>query len=311
MPIHQNIITEDQTSLDYLPYLGEVAISEVDELISTYGGYNVTTSSMDDSIIVNLVEAVAEQISEANGGGYNGLDVFQAISEAVPSKMSPRELSRKFNCMKKKQPVPEDRWADAPDADININYQERLRSMQSHFCRRCLIYNCLLHKEPSKPELAPHDCFREKDRVEPSPDSCGPNCYKSKNNETSSKMPKNREWTKADQSFFNMFNRTFPGNFCLISQAMQTKLCRQVRDFAMLDKSEMSAVKKPPPFVKRTLKRKVPNLAKTSDVARNYHTPCDHEGRCSNGCPCFDKKTYCEKFCKCSAMCSIRFPGAL
>lgn len=39
------------------------------------------------------------------------------------------------------------------------------------------------------------------------------------------------------------------------------------------------------------------------------YNPCSCVGGCDNSCPCLVSKNFCEKFCGCSATCSIRFVG--
>lgn len=130
VPIDENVKAEDETLLAYLPYFGESAESCVDEIVESYGGCNDNTSSMDtsidDSIIKSLVETATDKISETNEGyssDHNGLDVFQAICEAIPLKISPQKLLQKFNNMKK---------LDAPDAEVHDEEPCEERSIQDN-----------------------------------------------------------------------------------------------------------------------------------------------------------------------------------
>jgi histone-lysine N-methyltransferase EZH2 len=92
---------------------------------------------------------------------------------------------------------------------------------------------------------------------------------------------------------------------------MQTKTCRQVRNFALLEPDDAEEDTKCESTEASATKRKKSTIVswkKGHEVVLAY-TPCDHDGKCSAGCPCFDTKNHCEKFCRCSSDCSNRFPG--
>ncbi len=129
-------------------------------------------------------------------------------------------------------------------------------------------------------------------------------------------------WTGGEQSLFRVLVPVFLGNHCAIAQAMVTKTCQQVYEFAKADKSNLESVENlreyTPPKKKKKKKHSqwLNHCRKTQfkdNAAQNQvynYSPCDHPDRpCDSSCPCVGSKYFCEKFCQCSSECPNRFPG--
>ena len=132
-------------------------------------------------------------------------------------------------------------------------------------------------------------------------------------------------WTGAEQSLFRVLVRVFLQNYCAISQALITKSCKQVYEFAQKDSIDMALAESmreyTPPKKKKKKKhsqwlnhcrktqQKETGNPGSSNVVYNY-IPCDHPDRpCDSNCNCIQSGYFCEKFCQCSSDCQNRFPG--
>ena len=130
-------------------------------------------------------------------------------------------------------------------------------------------------------------------------------------------------WTGGEQSLFRVLVRVFLNNHCAIAQAMVTKSCQQVYEFAKVDKSNLESIenlreytppkkkkkKKHSQWLNHCRKTQFKDNGQTGNQVYNY-SPCDHPDKtCDASCQCVGSKYFCEKFCQCSSECPNRFPG--
>ncbi len=137
----------------------------------------------------------------------------------------------------------------------------------------------------------------------------------------------NDVWTGAEQSMFRVLVRVFLQNYCAISQALITKTCKQVYEFAKKDSIDTALAESirehtPPKKKKKKkhsqwlnhcrktqLKDSTSGGSGNSNIVYNY-IPCDHPDRpCDSNCNCIQSSYFCEKYCQCSSDCQNRFPG--
>ncbi|TRY74487.1 hypothetical protein TCAL_01325 [Tigriopus californicus] len=133
--------------------------------------------------------------------------------------------------------------------------------------------------------------------------------------------PDSHIWTGGEQSLFRVLVRTFLTNYCAISQALVTKSCKEVYEFAQKDASNLDNVENlreftPPKKKKRKKHSQWLNHCRKTQLKDNgqnqvfNYSPCDHPDRpCDENCPCIGSQYFCEKFCQCSSECPNRFPG--
>ncbi|XP_040565385.1 histone-lysine N-methyltransferase E(z) [Lepeophtheirus salmonis] len=137
-------------------------------------------------------------------------------------------------------------------------------------------------------------------------------------------------WAGSEQSLFRVLVRVFLGNYCAISQAIVTKSCRQVYEYAQKDSSKEGLLgheedpesrlrEYTPPKKKKKKKhsqwlnhcRKTQFNKDSAGHSQVYnYSPCDHPNKpCDSSCPCISSRYFCEKFCMCNSDCPNRFPG--
>jgi [histone H3]-lysine27 N-trimethyltransferase EZH2 len=311
--VQRNFRVEDQRYLKNVPYLGEDA--DYDTLFRDYEDTMKVkiADNCDEPTFVRLVETVADSEFSADN-----IELFKAISETIPAKMSAREMFNKYHGLRN---IPSKCHPSIDSAEAeSLPRQETMSAFIKHFCRRCLIYGCVTHKEPSKPITNPHLLFADKPKVEKDP--CGEHCHKltesNKNHEveeeTACALAADDVWTGSDQSFFRVLRFSYQKDFCGIARVMQTKTCKQVYEFSLEEEEEGSLSEYCPQQSKQVSKAQKAVVKKSHVEKPNnesfYYNPCECKGTCTENCPCSNNKNFCEKFCSCSSItCSNRFPG--
>lgn len=131
--------------------------------------------------------------------------------------------------------------------------------------------------------------------------------------------PAATDWTDGERSLFRALRPVHPANYCAIAAAMPTKTCRQVYEFHQHDDVSAAAERQHPPSPpppppkdrhKRFKRHAYRNGMHDHVINQSPYVPCDHDGPCTQQtCTCLQRRTLCEKFCRCSAACPGRFPG--
>lgn len=282
LPLQKNVVAEDKPVLEYMPYIGE---HKVDSLVKELAQvYSELPSLENQSERTNKAKA-QELYREVKRCLGNTLD-DESIEEALFGILD-LGVPKKTFCAYLRE--------DSPPPPP-----------ESHFCRRCFLYGCMLHPETITPA---GPLINLCDVLETSSEPCGVNC--SKNGEAANKEP--QVWTEEEESRYRLFRSIYANNFCKISEGIETKTCQEVEEHAHIVADELIDVKPIIPQMKAS-KPKAKNqlfntVKKSGGVINSDYMPCDHKGVCANGCPCFDNKTFCEKFCKCLIDCEKRFQG--
>lgn len=244
--------------------------------------------------------------------------IFEAVSEVYPNKGAPDELRLAYGkhlneaCASQKSTVSIESETAEP-----VSPERYLSSYTKKFCRRCFTYGCLTHE---KEEFSRPD--RKKFEDKPEKKKCDADCYMQLSDHPepgTSALVSDEEWNVHDQSFFRVLQISFLDNFCAIARGMQNKTCKQVSEFAQKDENQAaeqepssSGVRHKKPSKKGKFLNKILAGRVVKDASQNDerdYSPCDHDGPCKAGCVCFDRNTFCEKFCKCPPTCKKRFPG--
>lgn len=307
MPIEQNIKTEDNRVLKTYP----LAQNESDHKIfarklSSY--YNISTSTYNefDDMLLPLFNAIQQEASKGDEAGraFDDETILGEIFNVAQTRKSYQALCRQLKELKK-QPEEKDRGSHSLD--------------MSDWCDSCLLFHCLLHKPPIKFQRRQQLVSSE---VEQPNKPCSNHCFlmrSNKENVLEESMELEAVWSSADKSYFELLHSMFSKNYCQIAKFLETKTCKEVQEFAFVNTSESVSRRtrtdsESSKSSRQSSSRKasiVPKWERRKNEKLHTYVPCNHDGNCSDGCPCFDKKNFCEVFCGCADDCSNRHRGLL
>ena len=287
--INKNVRCPDDNVLPFIPYFADSAEADTKKLIRKYSGgeRTIVDPEVPDSILVQIVEATREKYPED--------DVFMAVADAMRLKSSSVQLQERFEAIT----------------------NDEVKKGPPTFCVRCMVYGCLLHLDPqpiTKNVQTSQTCKVE--NIE----TCDHMCYKLPRATTSDSV-----WTADEISNFNFLSVVLPGKFCLISQSIGTKTCKQVFDYAEENPSARNVRENSPTSStgsgesssksngKRAQPASLKNVKPKGELAM-YYTPCHHpEETCDAAhCSCYAGYNTCEKYCQCSKdPCGNRYYGKM
>jgi histone-lysine N-methyltransferase EZH2 len=128
-------------------------------------------------------------------------------------------------------------------------------------------------------------------------------------------------WNGQEITLYRMLCPIFGHNYCSISQAIKTKTCQQIYEYASSLSVDYSLPQRPSRVLsgKRKRKnmrawsnhhRKMKRVAEDQATYQVNYQPCCHSGQsCDQECECVKSHIFCEKYCNCSTDCPNRFPG--
>lgn len=304
MPIEQNIKTEDN------PFLKTYPLAEAEDdrrffkkKLHLY--YMMSSDTYDDfdDMFLPLFNAIKQEVLKANKAGLAIDDetILGEIFTVVETKSSYQALCKKFKELKKQS---EDQDRESHTLDL------------SEFCESCLIFDCMLHKPPIKYQRR-HPIVSSK--IELPKEPCKNHCFllkSDKENNLDESMEPETIWSSSEKSYFELLHTLLPKHYCRIAQKLETKTCQEVQKFAFVNicdtvsrrtSTDSESSKSSRQSSPRVL---APKWKRTNEKLCAYE-PCNHDGNCSVGCPCFDRKNFCEVFCGCTEACSNRHGGLL
>lgn len=228
------MLVEDEKALPNIPYFDDVTASEehpfIKEVISSYGNRIHSEAKIEaDSELVQLVDKLFET------PGATSCKVFQAISCAFPDEGSKEEVKKRFDAAK----TTKGQAAFCPNMDgpvaVSCSRDRSLHSFKTLFCRRCLMYDCLLHsaemdlsqEQAVKAAIRSRETFQE---FNPTQDSkpCSESCYLLRRDYGIGQP--DIQLHPAAESFLRCEWSSSPGNFCFLTEviAMPSITCSKV-----------------------------------------------------------------------------------
>lgn len=304
VPIEQNIRTEDNPFLNTLPLIENESDRRYFSKLPLYYKMSRDVYSDLDDMLLPLFNAIKQETLKTDKAGsvVDDETILREIFEVAETNSSYQSLYRKFKKLTK-QPEDEDRESQSLD--------------MSDWCDSCELFHCLLHKPPIK--------FQRRElpdpiKVEPIEEPCTNHCFLLKSGNgivVDESMEPEAVWSSSEKSYFNLFHSMFPNHYCRIAQMLKTKTCQEVQKFAFVTicdtksrrMSTDSASSKSSRSSRRSSKSFAPKWERSKNHRIRAYEPCDHDGICSVGCPCFDNKNFCEVFCGCTDGCSNRYRG--
>lgn len=258
--------------------------------------------------------------------------MFEAMASLFRDHGCAEDIKKKYYRLIEKKHEEVQNLESTPNIDggnaQSVPREQTLHSFRTLFCRRCYRYDCSLHPPII---ITPQKVTKPTDVLEVYLcETCG------KKRKDSDSRPSHRlsnssndftSWTGAEKSMVRVLSTTYPSNFCIISEILETKDCSQVRAFIQseanivakkgVEESDNSiANNRNGPRKKKRRRAWSSHLRKFQmkreedrHNLRNY-LPCDHPGKsCDSECPCVLSRNFCEKFCNCGPQCVHRFPG--
>ncbi|XP_008556240.1 histone-lysine N-methyltransferase E(z) [Microplitis demolitor] len=203
--IRTNISVRDETVLPHLPYMGDEVFNDNDtfleDLLNHYNGkVHGKSAALDDDLLIDLVNALTiyentspqklpkkrKFINPTNKDNNEivvnltrlpSINIFNAISEIFADKGTPEDFMNKYIRLLERLDPSISATKCTPNIDSDdsksLLREQSLKSYQKLFCRRCLQYNCFIHR--------PESCSVSKipigPRLELSTIPCSSKCY--------------------------------------------------------------------------------------------------------------------------------------
>ncbi|XP_031628310.1 histone-lysine N-methyltransferase E(z)-like [Contarinia nasturtii] len=342
-PINENMMVQDQNQIINIPFIGDKErdrnFNFIEDYIYNHGiDYFEDVGYVNNTILIDLIKAVAHAYENGdlpnnpNQSEIPFADIFKEISK-YQYYGTEETIRMKYllatQCTK-------------PQKNTYECYSEL-------YCRRCCIYDCLLHRSEEDKISRKMSKSRIND-LKLSSEPCKNECYKLSDSEkearsedgnddvgsvrrqstaildgpsTSTSSIKSLftitdEWTPSDQSLILSLCKVFPNNYCAIAQTMLTKTCKQVFKYCQENKLDVDSnldpnadTQPPQPMIVSQTEwiAERKKVLYDSDFGRKSWIPCNHDGPCGKTCSCFEGRHFCEKFCNCSDECPLRYPG--
>ncbi|XP_018576672.1 histone-lysine N-methyltransferase E(z)-like [Anoplophora glabripennis] len=205
-PIQHNFMMQDEKVLSNIPYIGDKIQTQdekfLGELLGNYEGKvhgRGTPGLIDDSMMVELIDALMKRPEilaktknkdamtfkrrrgrpKKNEERFPHIKVFEAVSQVFPEKGDADDIRDKYiKLTKKTDPnCPPECIAniDGPSA-ISVPRNRTMHSFHTLFCRRCLLYDCFLHRQENSHQ-GPNLQKRKGPELQMFSEPCGKDCY--------------------------------------------------------------------------------------------------------------------------------------
>lgn len=186
MPLQNNIMVDDETFLQNIPYVGDehtqMDTEFINELIDNYDGRvhgdKLVGGYMNDEIFIELVHSLMKYQGDKTATTPEP-HLFDKIAEHFPDKGSSFELKERYRLLvqpKGKQPsdcmpnIDDQVDAEAPTPEQTLN------SFHTLFCRRCMRYDCFVHRNRHPLPKAERIDEENRDLLKPMSQPCSTAC---------------------------------------------------------------------------------------------------------------------------------------
>ncbi|KAJ8913638.1 hypothetical protein NQ315_007355 [Exocentrus adspersus] len=189
--IQHNFMTQDEKVLHNIPYLGDKFQKQdkvfLKELLHNYEDKvhgECSPGLLDDATMVELINALAKPSTTGRWPrkrkrSFPDATLFEAVAQVFPEKGDAEDVKDKY--IKLSSNVdPDDPPQCVPNIDgsgaVSLPREKVLHSFHSLFCRRCLKYDCFVHRQENSHQ-GPNLQVRKGPELQPSTLPCSPNCY--------------------------------------------------------------------------------------------------------------------------------------
>ncbi|KDR78331.1 hypothetical protein GALMADRAFT_155285 [Galerina marginata CBS 339.88] len=197
---------------------------------------------------------------------------------------------------------------DFVNPDLSL-YEDVTRDLIK-FCPRqnCLRSFCRLHHD-ANPVFPPKPTITNQKFKEDKSNPCNDNCYKTMEGENI-----NMDWSDTDRSHFDSILRLAPDTHPCDLAILCRKPCAEVY-IQRLNTLSDEDIAEPEPEAREVGEEDVEiEFVEDKELGAPFFSPvapCYHEGPCNriSDCPCYKAKQRCQRSCRCSMSCKIRWKG--
>lgn len=251
----RNCLVEDEKALANIPYIDDVTASEdnafIREVISCYTRLHSEAKIKEDSIFLNIIKYLSDddedwddyEVEEEIDIDFSNQEkdlmheAFIAISRSFPDEGSEDDVRLRFERLTQ----PKVLCTFNPNIDskepASASRERSLNSFKTLYCRRCLMYDCLLHsREMDLPaEMASKIKIRQRpdfvEYKELQTKACSDQCFKITRK---SVFPvKQVKLSPADESIIRVLWESCPADFCFLKEVVNktTVSCARIREW--------------------------------------------------------------------------------